>query len=160
MIQCFAEDTVIADTLSPAADAGGRTGTYVSLKNALKAWIVYFVTQGNAATVALTPQQASDVSGTAAKAIPTVPIWADQDTAASSVTTRQTDGATLTTSAAVKHKMVIFEIDPAKLDTANGFIAIAAQTGASNAANITSAFVVIAPRYPANSQSAVNAMVN
>jgi hypothetical protein len=46
----------------------------------------------------------------------------------------------------VKHKVVIFEIDPTKtLDADGSFDCLRATTGASNAANITSAFLVIQP---------------
>jgi hypothetical protein len=38
--------------------------------------------------------------------------------------------------------MVVFEIDPASLDVANGFDCVYLSTGASNAANITAALRV------------------
>lgn len=148
MISCLPQDAVPVQTLKPAADAAGRSGEGVSLKNALMAWIVYHIDQGNAATIALAPEQCTAVAGTGNKAIPAVPIWANQDFGTASPLTRQTDAVSLTTSAAVKQKMVIFQIDPAKLDTANGYDCIRGVTGASNAANITEATVWISPRYP------------
>jgi hypothetical protein len=63
------------------------------------------------------------------------------------VLVKQTAAASFTTSAAVKRKIVIFEIDPAALDVANGFDCVRAVTGASNAANITSALIVMESRY-------------
>ncbi len=132
--------------LKPGADAAGRTSTYRSLKYAHKAWIVCRVDQGNAATVAFTPLQAVDASGTSSKAIPATRIWANQDLATDG-NTAQTAAASFTTSAAVKDKRVIFEIDPAALDVANGFSFIAIQTGASNAANITFAEMFIMAEY-------------
>lgn len=134
--------------LSPAADAGGRTSSYRSLKGVQKAYIIAHINQGNAATVALTPLQASDVSGTGSKVIAATPIWADQDTATLDALVAQVAAANFTTSAAVKDKIVIFEILPEQaLDVANGFYTVALQTGASNAANITEAILVIAPAY-------------
>jgi hypothetical protein len=136
--------------LVPAADAGGRTGVAISLKNALKAYLVAFIDQGNAATIALTPEQCTAVAGTGNKAIPAVPIWASQDLAAASgdQLARQTDAASFTTSAAVKQKMVVFEIDPAALDIDGGFDCVRLSTGAINAANITSVFaLIISQRY-------------
>lgn len=131
--------------LAPAADAAGRTSGYFSLKNALKAWIVCHVNQGNAATVALTPLQAKDVSGTGSKVITATPIWSNADTATVATPgTKQTDAANFTTSAAVKDKIVIFEIVPEQcMDVNGGFVSVAVQTGASNAANITSAELFI-----------------
>lgn len=142
------QDALPIELLGPAADAAGRTGTWVSLKNALRAFIVVHITQGNAATVQLDPQQASAVAGTDAKALSNnCQIWHDQDLAAGNVFTRATDAKTFTTSAAVKHKCVVFQIDPALLDVANGFDCITLVTGASNAANITSAMLYVVPRY-------------
>lgn len=134
--------------LANAADAAGRTGSYRSLRNAEKAWLVVRVNQGNAAPVAITPQQAQDISGTGAKAINAVPIWSNLDTVASDALVSRTAAASYTTDAGVKDKIVIFEIMPeTALDLANGFNHIAAQTGASNAANITSAELFIWGKY-------------
>jgi hypothetical protein len=135
--------------LAPAADAAGRTSGYFSLKNALKAWIVVHVNQGNAATVQLSPLQASDVSGTGSKAITATPIWSNADTATIATPgTKQTDAVNFTTSAAVKDKIVIFEITPEQcMDVNNGFDCIAVQTGASNAANITAAELFVLGSY-------------
>lgn len=146
------EELLPVGSINPAADAAGRTGNYVNLKNALMAFVVFYIKQGNAATVACDVLQATSVAGAGAKAVPVVPIWTSLDAATSPFKyTRQTDAASFTTDAAVKDKVVILQIDPAKLDTAGLFNAIAARTGASNAANITSAQVLIVPRYPQSS---------
>lgn len=143
------EEILPVGSINPAADAGGRTGGYVSLKNALRAFVVFYIKQGNAATIVCDVLQASDVSGTGAKAIPAVPVYTSADAATSPFKyTKQTDAATFTTDAGVKDKYVVFDLDPAHLDVANGFRSIAARTGASNAGNITSAQVIIVPRYP------------
>jgi hypothetical protein len=61
------------------------------------------------------------------------------------VLTRATDGVTYTTDAAVKNKVVVFEIDPAMLDLVNGFGWVGLSTGASNVANITQAMCFTTP---------------
>lgn len=138
----------IVEAIAPAADAAGRTGDYVSLKNVNLAYVVVHITQGNAATVALTIEQATAVAGTGSKAITvSVPIWSNLDTATSDTLVRRTDAVSYTTDAAVKNKIVIFQIDPATLDVANGFDCIVVKTGASNAANITQAMYVLDERY-------------
>lgn len=147
MIQ-LPEQLVPVHLLEPAADAGGRTGVYVNLKNALRAFIVVYMNQGNAATVALTVNVASDSSGTGTKAISAVvPIYSCLDCAAGPTLVRRTSAVSYTTDAGVKKKIVVFVIEPAALDVANGFTYITAITGASNAANITSAMIHIVPRY-------------
>lgn len=142
------EHLKVVEAMSPATDAAGRTSDYVSLKNVNMAYIVFHVTQGNAATIALTVEQATAVAGTGTTAITTaVPIWANEDCAASDTLVRQTNAVSFTTSAAVKHKQVIFMIDPATLNIASGFDCIALLTGASNAANITSAQFYLDMKY-------------
>jgi hypothetical protein len=143
----FPEMAKVVSTLVPAADAAGRNGVAHSLKNCAKAFIVAHIDQGNAATILLTPQQCSAVAGTGAKAISATEIWASQDLAAASGDqfTKQTDAANFTTDAAVKNKIVVFEIDPSALDIEGGFDCIRLVTGASNAANITSAVILLVP---------------
>jgi hypothetical protein len=145
----FPEHFKIVEGLTPAADAAGRTGDYVSLKNCLMAYVLVHMDQGNAATVALTPYQATAVAGTSEKVLANaVPIWASQDWGTSDALTRATDAVNFTTSAAVKHKAVLFQIDPAQLDVEGGFDCITVKTGASNAANITAATYFLVTRYP------------
>jgi len=142
----FAENLKAVQGLQPATDAAGRTGAYISLKNAHKVAVVVHITQGNAATVTFSINQASTIAAGDAKALANaVPIWSNLDCAASDALVRRTDAVNYTTDAGVKHKIIIFEIDPAKLDLANGFDCIAVVTGASNVANITSAMYYLVP---------------
>lgn len=150
----LAEDAIVIQLLAPAADAAGRTSSYFSLKTFHKAFLLVSITQGNAATILLSLLQASAVAGTGSKAGPTVPIWSNLDTTVAGMTAR-TAAATYTTDAGVKNKVVIFQIDPAALDQANGFDCIGISTGASNAANITAAMLIGSPRYPGPSQPSV-----
>lgn len=141
------QDAKIVPLLKPAADAAGRSSAYFSVKNAHKVFIVVHIDQGNAATIALTPSQATAVAGTGVKVLANaVRIWANLDVAANAdALTRATDAVNYTTDAGVKEKMVVFEIDPAELDTANGFDCLKIATGASDAANITQAYAILAP---------------
>ena len=134
--------------LPPAADAAGRTSSYRNLANALKAYVVVHINQGNAAQVTVSLLQAQDVSGTGSKAVSAVPIWLTAATATSDALAVQAAAASFVTSATVADKIVVFEITPeAALDTANGFRTLAVQTGASNAANITEAKLFILGSY-------------
>lgn len=141
------QDLTFVTLLAPAADAAGRASAFVSLKNAVKAWIVVFVDQANAATIALTPNQASAVAGTGAKAIAAARIWSKLDQA-NSAWVKETEAVAFTTDAAVKNKWVVFEIDPTKcLDVAGDFDCVRIATGASNVANITSAFLIMQAKH-------------
>jgi UDP-glucose 4-epimerase len=80
--------------LAWAADAGGRTSTYKSLRNCSgKVALVCRVNQGNAAQVTFTPLQAQNSSGTGSKAIPSVPIFFNSNTATGDTLTAQTAAA-------------------------------------------------------------------
>lgn len=138
-------NALVESLLAPAADAAGRTGIYKTLKGAHRASIVFKVNQGNAATILVTPLQASAVAGTGSKALSAdCPIFVKLDDAAGAWT-RVADAKNYTTDAGVKVKYVRFDIDPSKLDVANGFDCISVSTGASNAANITSADLIVGP---------------
>ncbi len=144
------------DLISPQANGSAiTTQVYASMRNALKAWIVVKVAQGNAATVAITPVQATSSSGTGSKAIggadTTVPIWLNDDTSlatGSDGLVAQTAALNFTTDATTKNKIVVFEIAPeAALDIVNGFNHIGLNIGASNAANIVTATLHIYGSY-------------
>jgi hypothetical protein len=139
--------------LPPAADAGGRTSAYHDLQNALKAWVVCHVNQGNAAQVTLSILQGQDTSGTGGKAVGVMPTWLVAATATADGLVVQTPGATFQTSVTVADKLVIFEITPEMcMDLVNGFHTIAVQTSASNAANITEAELFIYGSYQGASE--------
>lgn len=130
--------------LPPAADAAGRTGSYRDMRNALKAWVVCRVNQGNAATVEFTVLQGQGVAGTGSKAVGVMPVFLNANTASSDALVQQTSAANFTTDAGTNDKIVVFEITPEMcMDVRGGFNSIAVQTGASNAANITEAELFI-----------------
>jgi hypothetical protein len=131
--------------LAPAADAAGRTSNnYLSLRNAQKAWVVCHINQGNAATIALTLSQATSSAGAGSKAVSNaVPIWLCDSALTADALVQQTSALSYTTDANIADKIVIFEIEPeSALDMVNGFNHIGVSTGASNAANITSAMLI------------------
>ena len=134
--------------LPPAADAAGRTSSFRDLANALKAYVVARVNQGNAAPVIFTLLQGQDVLGTGSKAVNALPIWLNPATAVSDALVVQAAAANLQTPATVTDKIVVFEIMPDMcLDLVNGFHTIAIQTSASNAANITAAELFVLGAY-------------
>lgn len=137
--------------LPPAADAAGRTATqYKSLQNVSgKVAVVCRVNQGNAAQVTFTLLQATSLAGAGSKAISNaVPIFYNADTTASDTLVAQAAGLSFQTDVALKDKIVVFEFDPADaMDLVNGFNHLAVQTSASNAANITEAYMEYIGRY-------------
>ena len=133
------------EAITPQAGAA-ITGYYISLKNALRVYVVVHVNQAQADTMAITLEQATSIAaGSTTPITVAVPIWANEDTVTSDRLVEQTAAVSFTTSAAQKHKMVVFLVDPATL--AAGFDCLTVKTGASNAGNITSAMYYVVPRY-------------
>lgn len=147
MPNTLAQTHRVVEAMPLATDAAGRTSDWISLKNVVKCTAIVQITQGNAATVAVSLLQATNVSGGSSKAGPAVPIWSNLDTSTIEDLTRRTDGASYTTDSAVKNKIVVLDIDPSQLDVENGFDCIALTTGASNVANITGAMFICEMRY-------------
>lgn len=138
------QNAKIVEAITPQA-GGAITGDYVCLKNYAKCYAIVHINQANAAPVAITIENATVVAGTDSAAITTtVPIWANEDCATSDTLVAQTAAVGFTTSAAQKHKTIVFEIDPNNLSLANADC-ITVKTAASNAANITSAIYVLVP---------------
>ena len=137
----LAQNLLAASILSPATDAAGRTGRYVTMKNSHKGFFVVHINQGNAATILLSVLQATDPTGTGSKALANnARIWfITDDSVANPAWVRQTDAVSFTTDAGVKVKAVLIEVDGAMLDLVNGFNCVSISTGASNVANITEA---------------------
>lgn len=142
------EKTKIVEAIAPQA-GGAITGDYISLKKAGHVTVLVHIAQGHAAQVAITIEQATKVDGTGSKALAVdVPIYLVADTSVSDEWIRQTDDVAYTTSAALKHKLVAFEIDAASLDVAGGFDCVCVKTAASHADNSTTAsYLLSALRY-------------
>ncbi len=136
----LAEETRIVEAIAPCTGASAATGDYINMKYAPRIAIVVHIAQGNAATVALTIEQAKAAAGTGSKAITEkVPIWANEDCASDDKLTEQAKAVSYTTSAAVKNKIVVFHVDTDVLDKENGFEWICVKAAQSNAANLISA---------------------
>ena len=154
--QTIPQDFKVLELLQPATDAAGRTSPYFSMKGVRRATIIVHITQGNAATIALSLLQATAVAGTGSKAVANaVPVWSNLDTAAGEDLVRRTDAVSYTTDAAVKNKIAVFEIDGEDLDVAGGYDSLAISTGASNVANLTQAVAILHAKYPQATPPAV-----
>lgn len=131
--------------IAPAAGGTDITGDYISLKYAHRLWVVFLVTQGDATKPTLSVMKANNVAGSGATAMTeTAKIYATLNCATSDVLVKQIDAASFELDAALADKLVVFEIDTAKLGS---YKAIAAKISGSNAANIVSALYVVESRY-------------
>ncbi len=128
--------------------SGDITGDYVSLKNYHKMWIVVHLTQGNAATTVLTPMKSTAVATAGSAVAANVAWWVNQDCATSDLLVRQADALTFTSSATIKHKIFVCEIDPAAHGATYDCYSI--KVGDSHNANIFSAVYYLQSRYAAD----------
>jgi len=135
--------------VEPKTTNAAITSRYVSLKNGICAFVIVHLTQAVAHATPITLFQATDVSGTSAKAIASnVQVWANEDVAAGDALIRRTDGVGYTVTADVKNKMVVFQIEPERLDINNGFTTIQARIGASSqVTNFASVEILIDAKY-------------
>lgn len=141
------ENVSIVEAIAPAAGGSDLAGDYISLKHAEHVTVLVHITQGNAATVGLSLLQATAVAGTGEKPLATpVPIWFTADCVASDIPVRQTDDVGFATDAALKHKIVAFEVPAEALDVANGFDCLSVAAEHSNAANIIAAQYIVSKR--------------
>ena len=138
----------IVSGTGPVTTSGGVICDYISLKNAVKVWVVAKLKQAVAHATSLSINVATAIAPTGATAMTAeVPIWLNDDCEAGDALTRQTDAANQAVAATAKVKMLVMEIDPAKLPA--GYDCIAAvlsdSTQATNFANID---YYIETRYP------------
>ena len=127
------------------------TAQYVDLKYAQMCWISIHVSQADATVLAFTIEQATTFAGGSTKAITVaVPIWSNLDTSiagAQDLLVRRTAAVAYSTDAAVKNKHIVFQVDPATLDMANGFRYIVLKCGAGAATSYVAAEFLLDTRY-------------
>ena len=142
-------DHKIVQLQSPKTTNGGFTSGYISLKHGHKVWIIVDMKNAVGAATSVTLKQASAVAGTGVKTGPSVPVWANEDTVATDTLVKQTAWASAyTTDANAKSKQIVFEVDPAQLDVANGFDCVALTFGDSTqATNFANVVAVAQIRY-------------
>jgi hypothetical protein len=146
MIRSLPSECKVVQLKSPTTTSSAITTRYVSLKNALKAWIVVNLTQAVGHATPLTPRRATDVAGSgAANLAGNVLIWACEDTVLGEIAPVPAAGS-YTVASDIKNKQVIFEVDPAALG--EGFDCLALLIGASaQITNFASVDVYLLSRY-------------
>lgn len=140
---------IVDATAGPVTTNGGVTSDAVSLKNAIKAWIVLQFTQAVGHATAITPRQATDVAvGTNKVLTNNAKIWANEDTAASDTLAAATDAKNYSLTNDIKKKLVVIEIDPTSLDISGGYDCLYFTVGdSSQATNFVSASFILLQRY-------------
>ena len=105
---------IVDATAGAVTTNGGVTCDYVSLKNAIEAYIVLQFTQAQAHATVIQPKMATDVSGTGVASITASQmIWSNLDTATSDTFVARTAATSYTLTSVQKKMQVIIRIDPA-----------------------------------------------
>ncbi|HUV84725.1 MAG TPA: hypothetical protein VMV86_03400 [Methanosarcinales archaeon] len=147
------EGLKIVEAIRPQAGAAIE-GDYINLKNVEMAWIVIQQTGGAAVGMGCIVNQATADLAALTPIVNVVPIWANLDTATSDTLVRVTvDAVNYTTDVGLTHKIVVFQIDPAKLSA--GYSWLQLHTNVSDALNITSAVYVLKMKYKSTTPPSV-----
>ncbi len=101
-----------------AGAAFNVNGEGIDLRNAHQVYVVVELDQAGADQITATLQQSEGTNWEAMTE--TVPVWVCLDTAADDVLVRQADAFAYQTTADIASKLVIFQVDPARLDDENG----------------------------------------
>lgn len=135
-------------TGGPVTTNGGITADYISLRNAIRVTILVNLTQavGHATVIALKKATLVDGTGATAATI-VVPIWENEDTAATDTLVRQTDAVSVTMAADVKKKMVVIQVDPETLGATFDVINVTV-SDSSEATNFAQVTYLIETAYP------------
>ena len=108
---------IVDATAGPVTTNGGVTCDYVSLKDAIKVWIVLQFTQAVGHATVIQPQKATAVAPTGEVSITkAAKIWSNLTTAVTDTLVARTAATSYTLNNDVAKKQVIIEIDPTNGD--------------------------------------------
>lgn len=152
----LSENTHPVVAIVPAANGGALAGDYISMATVEHVTVAVTIAQGHATPPALTLHQATAVDGSGNKVLEKdISIYLVEDAAASDLLVKQTDGVDFTPDAALKNKLVLFEVPVEALDMDNNFTCLQVRAAASNTANIINAtYWCSGERYHGNSKIA------
>lgn len=148
MNNVFPEVSKIVEAIPASTNDAALTGDYIKVDHGML-MIVVESAGTHASAQAITIEQATSAAAGGSKAITTVvPIWSNLDTSLTDTLVRRTDAVSYTTDATAKNKMVVFFVDPAGLDLANGFHWVTVKVAISNVGNVVSAqYYIVNHRY-------------
>jgi len=133
----------------PITNNGAIVCDYISLKNAVRCWVVVHVTQAVGHATAFTIEKARAVAPTDSTAITNVvPIWYGNVSTSSNALAKQTDAVSYTMDVGVTGEAyIIFQVDPENLG--GTYDCITCKSAASGQANYIEVTYWLEPKYPA-----------
>jgi len=105
----------LVTAFAPKTTNAALTSVPVTLKNAIKAWLILNFTQAVGFASTPTLKQATDIAIGTNAAGPVSRIWSNLDVATTDTLVERTAAASYALSTATTNMLVVFEIDPASL---------------------------------------------
>jgi len=142
------EEIRMVDAIAPTVLGSSLTGTYVSLKNVNKAYIMVHLCQASTDIITIYPYQATAIAGTGAKVFSLgLPCWLSNGCSSDETLTKQTTGVNFSFSSSTGDKIAIIEVQPGQMDLANSFDCINIRTSAGTTDSLISAVYYLDMRY-------------
>ena len=105
----------IVTAFAPKTTNAALTSQVVTLKNAVKAWLILNFTQAVGFASTPTIKQATDIAAGTNAAGPTCRVWSNLDVGTTDTLVERTAAASYALTTATTNMLVVFEIDPATL---------------------------------------------
>lgn len=142
------EGVIPVSGLAPqVGGAAAVTGDYISLKNAVKAWILIHYVQGDATDITWHVNRATAVAPTGATALANaVPIYSNLACATSNTMVKRTAAVNYASGTGQATKLIVFEIDPASLGSTYDCVAGASTTAIAATSAVSMTYLIL-PRY-------------
>ena len=155
------ENIKIVDGYCANVGAGGAvTADYVCLKNYHMAYVVIKYRQADANAITWNVTRATDVAATGAVVMTeTMRIWSNVDCATSDLLVEQTAAVNYASGGVAGLKIIVFEVDPAKMTATFDCIAAASTTVIAAAQYVDITYYLV-PKYPGRVIGAPSAITN
>jgi hypothetical protein len=140
----------VVTALAPVTTNGAKAADYLNMALALRVYVIVTLVQAVGHATVVTLRQATDNSGTNLKDLgKDIPIWADEDVAASDILVKQDDGVSHTVENDVTNKKIIFQVEGDDLDMKNDFTHLTVGVSSSSqAANLVNIDYIVESRVP------------
>lgn len=141
---------IVSATAGPVTTNGGITCDYISLKNAVKVWIVASIHNAAAHASVVAPTKATAVAGTGVVAVTSsYKIWSNLDVSLTDTLVARTAAVSYAVDAGVTNKLVVIEIDCQAADwngTAYDVLGCGIATS-GQATNFADILYIVEPKY-------------
>ena len=142
------EGAFVVNGLTPQIGAGAPlVADYISLKNAQMCYVIFQYNQGDGAAITFDVMRSTVVASGRVELANAVPIWSNLDCATSDTLVRRADAVNYAAGTGATQKLIVMQIDPARLGGAYDCISAGTVTNVAAVVNWLSILYVIVPKY-------------